>query len=93
LEKLDYKNVRVHEGDGSLGLPEEAPFDAIVVTAGAEKLPEHFLEQLVEGGRLVIPIGPPAHQEMYRLTRRGHRWERDTLGGFGFVPLVEGGEA
>jgi protein-L-isoaspartate(D-aspartate) O-methyltransferase len=90
LTRLGYKNVTVHRGDGSLGLPEEAPFDAMVVTAGAESLPEHYLNQLVEGGRPVIPIGPQASQQMFRLTRRGNKWQRDALGGFGFVPLVEG---
>ncbi len=88
LEQLAYKNVTVHIGDGSLGLPEESPFDAIVVAAGAEKLPDHYLEQLVEGGRLVIPIGPPSGQQMFRLTRRGKKWQHEALGSFGFVPLV-----
>jgi protein-L-isoaspartate(D-aspartate) O-methyltransferase len=82
--------VHVHHGDGSLGLPQESPFNAIVVTAGAESLPDQYLDQLVEGGRLVIPIGPPASQQLYRYTFRGHKWERTDLGGFAFVPLVEG---
>jgi protein-L-isoaspartate(D-aspartate) O-methyltransferase len=90
LARLGYQNVHVHHRDGSLGLAEEAPFDAIVCTAGAESLPERYGSQLVEGGRLVIPIGPPAHQEMFRLTRLGDDWQRDRLGDFGFVPLVSG---
>jgi len=90
LERLDHQNVHVHHGDGTRGLPEEAPFDAIICTAGAESLPKAYLEQLVDGGRLVIPIGPPTHQVMCRLTRRGDEWEQVKLGGFGFVPLVGG---
>jgi protein-L-isoaspartate(D-aspartate) O-methyltransferase len=83
-------NVRLHLGDGSLGVPEEAPFDAILCAAGAEKLPAALQEQLADGGRLVIPIGPPSHQQMYRFTRRGDEWFGDKLGSFGFVPLVSG---
>ncbi|MEX2315661.1 MAG: protein-L-isoaspartate(D-aspartate) O-methyltransferase [Pirellulales bacterium] len=90
LARLGYDKAHVHQADGTLGLPEESPFDAMVVTAGAESLPDHYLEQLAEGGRLVIPIGPPAGQQMFRLTRRGKGWERVALGDFGFVPLVEG---
>ena len=60
LARLGYDNVRVHLDDGSLGLVREAPFDAIVCTAGAEYLPTAYQDQLADGGRLVIPIGPPA---------------------------------
>jgi protein-L-isoaspartate(D-aspartate) O-methyltransferase len=88
LERLGNKNVHVHHVDGSLGLAEDAPFDAIIVTAGAEVLPNAYLAQLAEGGRLVIPIGPPTGQQMFRFTQRGDRHERETLGRFGFVPLV-----
>lgn len=88
LAALGYNNVRVHHGDGTRGLPNEAPFDAIVVTAGAEWVPEAYQQQLADGGRLIIPVGPPGGQQMLRLTRCGDEWQRDTLGGFGFVPLV-----
>ena len=88
LAKLGYDNVRVHYDDGSLGLVREAPFDAIICTAGAEFLPTAYQDQLAECGRLVIPIGPPGHQQMYRFTRRGDEWYGDRLGSFGFVPLV-----
>ena len=91
LARLGYSNVRVHLDDGSLGLVHEAPFDAIVCTAGAEELPTAYQDQLADGGRLVIPIGPPGHQQMFRLTRRGDDWYGDKLGSFGFVPLVSGG--
>jgi protein-L-isoaspartate(D-aspartate) O-methyltransferase len=92
LTRLGYQNVRVYLDDGTLGLPTEAPFDAIVVTAGAESLPTAYQEQLADGGRLVIPIGPPSYQQMVRLTRRGDEFDRDDLGSFGFVPLVGGFE-
>jgi protein-L-isoaspartate(D-aspartate) O-methyltransferase len=92
LARLGYENVRVHLDDGTHGLPQEAPFDAILVTAGAETLPAAYQEQLADGGRLVIPIGPPSYQEMVRLTRHGEAFDRDNLGSFGFVPLVGGSE-
>jgi protein-L-isoaspartate(D-aspartate) O-methyltransferase len=88
LTRLGYKNVRCYLDDGTLGLPNEAPFDAIIVAAGAESIPDAYQEQLAEGGRLVIPIGPPSHQQMIRLTRRGNDFIREELGSFGFVPLV-----
>jgi protein-L-isoaspartate(D-aspartate) O-methyltransferase len=90
LARLGYHNVRVYLDDGTLGLPQEAPFDAILVTAGAESLPEAYQQQLADNGRLVVPIGPPAYQQMVRLTRRGDRFIQDDLGSFGFVPLVSG---
>ncbi len=88
LARLGYKNVRCYLDDGTLGLPREAPFDAIICTAGAESLPVAYQEQLADGGRLIIPVGPSSHQEMYRFTRRGDAFEREDLGSFGFVPLV-----
>jgi protein-L-isoaspartate(D-aspartate) O-methyltransferase len=90
LTRLGYKNVRCYLDDGTLGLPQVAPFDAILVTAGAATLPHAFQDQLADGGRLVIPIGPPAYQEMVRLTRRGDSFDREDLGSFGFVHLVSG---
>ena len=90
LARLGYENVRAYLDDGTRGLPREAPFHAIICTAGAESMPDAYLDQLAEGGRLVIPIGPPAQQQMVRLTRRGDTFDRDYLGGFGFVPLIGG---
>lgn len=91
LLRLGYDNIRVHLDDGTLGWAEQAPYDAILVTAGAETLPEAYHRQLAEGGRLVIPIGSrPGSQTMYRFTRQGDRFLTESLGGFSFVPLVSG---
>ncbi|MGB1448380.1 MAG: protein-L-isoaspartate(D-aspartate) O-methyltransferase [Flavobacteriaceae bacterium] len=76
-------------GDGYLGLPEEAPFDAIIVTAGAPFLPKDLLKQLKIGGRLVIPIGEDP-QIMHRYTRTGEkRFDKETYGEFRFVPMLK----
>ena len=80
----DRPNVHVHVGDGTLGLPEEAPFDAIAVAAAAAAPPPALLDQLRPGGRLVIPIGPPAHQALH--VYRDGRVEAGV--GCRFVPLV-----
>jgi protein-L-isoaspartate(D-aspartate) O-methyltransferase len=88
LTRLGYKNVHCRLDDGTFGLASAAPFDAIIVAAGAETLPEAFQKQLADGGRLIIPIGPLAHQQMIRLTRHGEQFIREELGTFGFVPLV-----
>lgn len=78
-------------GDGTRGLPEHAPFDAIVVAAAAEQLPEALGAQLVEGGRLVAPVGPDGAQEVVVYTRReGHLEELERLTPVRFVPLVGG---
>ncbi len=88
LIRLGYHNVQVHVANGTLGLPEYAPFDAIIVTAGAEELPKPYLDQLAEGGRVVIPIGEPASQALFRFTRKGSQLKSENLGCFAFVPLI-----
>jgi protein-L-isoaspartate(D-aspartate) O-methyltransferase len=90
LSEIGRGNVHVYLDDGTLGLPGEAPFDAILVTAGAESLPSAYQRQLADGGRLVIPVGPSDSQKMLRITRRGDQFARENLGSFGFVPLVGG---
>lgn len=93
LKRLGYKNVHVLHADGTLGWPEEAPFDAIVVTAGGPKVPPALLQQLRIGGRLVIPVGDEKHeQQLVRVVRKSKdSFEQTELGGVLFVPLI--GEA
>jgi protein-L-isoaspartate(D-aspartate) O-methyltransferase len=90
LEALDYANARVMRGDGTLGWPDRAPFDAIIVSAGGPEVPTTLLAQLAIGGRLVIPVGSePRSQELLLITRTGeHDYERTSLGAVQFVPLV-----
>jgi protein-L-isoaspartate(D-aspartate) O-methyltransferase len=89
LSEQGYSAVHVATGDGSIGLPKYAPYDAIVVTAGAVSLPEAYVAQLAPGGRIVIPIGEfYSGQTMYRFTTLDGRTEAEKLGGFAFVPLV-----
>ncbi|MCA9014152.1 MAG: protein-L-isoaspartate(D-aspartate) O-methyltransferase [Planctomycetaceae bacterium] len=89
LTRLGYSNVHVYTSDGTLGVPEAAPFDAIIVTAGAETLPEPYVEQLKEGGRIIIPVGPEfMGQTMYRYTKIRGNLSQENLGAFAFVPLI-----
>lgn len=95
LERLGYANVHVRAGDGYLGWPEAAPFDSIVVTAGATHLPPPLLEQLKPGGRMVIPLGQPPYRLELRVVHRGKtpqdlRIER--IMPVAFVPLTGGHE-
>jgi protein-L-isoaspartate(D-aspartate) O-methyltransferase len=92
LSSLGYANVRVIHGDGSLGVSGFAPYDGIAVAAGACAVPAPLAEQLAVGGRLVIPIGPPAGgQHLVRITRTGaETFATDDLGSVRFVPLVLG---
>jgi protein-L-isoaspartate(D-aspartate) O-methyltransferase len=89
LEQLGLaESVTIVVGDGSVGRPDEAPFDGIVVTAAAPTVPDAMAAQLVEGGRLVIPIGPRRRQELVLVVRRGAGFERRDCGPCVFVPLV-----
>jgi len=90
MERLGYSNVHVVQGDGTLGLPAHAPYDAIIVSAGGPDVPDPLLRQLRIGGRLVIPVGDqPRSQELIRVTRTAeHEFERETLGAVSFVPLI-----
>jgi protein-L-isoaspartate(D-aspartate) O-methyltransferase len=90
LAELGYRNVHVLEGDGTLGWPEHAPFDGIVVAAGGPDVPAPLLAQLQVGGHLVIPVGPTSRaQELVRVTRRlGDKYVRESLGPVAFVPLI-----
>ena len=88
LTSLGYDTVKVNLGDGSFGLPDEAPFDAIMLTAAAPEVPMPLCHQLTDGGRLVGPIGSRHDQILVWLRRYGDDWERETLGPVIFVPLV-----
>ncbi len=88
LEKLGIFNLNLKVGDGTQGWPEHAPYDAIIVTAGAPQVPQPLTEQLAEGGRLVIPVGDRHLQSLLRITRRGDQLLREDLGGCRFVDLV-----
>lgn len=89
LQRLGYSNATVITGDGSLGLPEEAPFDVIIVAAAAPRLPPALLEQLAFGGRLVIPVGD-SQQQVLQLARKHPDGSVtvSTLEGCRFVPLI-----
>lgn len=89
LEKIGYRPKKMVFGDGYKGLPEEAPFDGILVTAGAPEVPKALLEQLAIGGRLVIPVGVK-DQVMMRITRISDKeFKKESFGTFRFVPLLE----
>nr|WP_305040954.1 protein-L-isoaspartate(D-aspartate) O-methyltransferase [Geobacter sp. SVR] len=90
LRMLGYDNVTVHLGDGTLGWPEQAPYDAVVVTAGAPHVPKQLLGQLTIGGRMVIPVGSSSHmQVLFRVRRTDeHEFRQEELCGVRFVPLI-----
>jgi protein-L-isoaspartate(D-aspartate) O-methyltransferase len=88
LAMVRIMNVHVLVGDGSLGLPEHGPYDAIVVTAAAPKVPPALIEQLTLAGRLVIPVGDRHEQTLVRLTATNSGPQIEHLGGCRFVPLI-----
>ncbi|WP_373074273.1 protein-L-isoaspartate(D-aspartate) O-methyltransferase [Zeaxanthinibacter enoshimensis] len=89
FKKMGYRPKKYVFGDGYKGLPEEAPFDGVIVTAGAPEVPKALLSQLKIGGRLVIPVGTD-NQVMMRITRKSEKeFERESFGTFRFVPLLE----
>ena len=88
LDQLGIDNVSVKVMDGTLGWRAQAPFDAILVTAGAPKVPEPLVEQLADGGRLVVPVGPRDTQVLKIVERRGKRTFAHELKGACFVPLI-----
>jgi len=88
LARLGYHNVHVHCGDGTFGLPEFAPFDAVLVAAAAPEVPEPLLAQLAEAGRLIIPVGDADNQELRLVEKHAGVFSSKMLEGCRFVPLV-----
>jgi len=88
LGSLGYSNIEVHISGRILGWPEEAPYDAVIVSAGAPTVPKVLLEQLTWNGRLVIPVGSRWQQELLRVTKLRKRNRIENLGGCYFVPLI-----
>ena len=88
LHKLLYKNIHFRIGDGTVGWPEEAPFDGIIVTAGSPEIQKSFLSQLKDGGRLVIPVGGETVQELVVITKVGETFRTRTVTGCRFVKLI-----
>ena len=88
LAKLGYNNILFKAFDGTLGWKDYAPFDAIMVTAGAPNVPEPLKEQLADNGRIIIPVGDRYTQELIKITRKGESFEQESLGGCRFVNLI-----
>ena len=90
LRELRIANVHMRHGDGFEGWPPYAPYDGILVAAAAMAIPPALLEQLGNGGRLIMPVGPDREQKLMRVTRRGDHLDKEVLGPVTFVPLLQG---
>lgn len=90
LRELNLRNVSLKQSDGSWGWPQQAPFDAILVTAAPAEVPPALLEQLADGGRLIIPVGAGSGQTLALITRKGEGYWREDVEPVSFVPLVGG---
>ena len=88
LDSLDYTNIETHLSEETLGWPKAAPYDAIMVTAGAPEVPSNLLAQLAIGGRLVVPVGSRYFQELCKITRQRKKNKVENLGGCRFVSLI-----
>lgn len=88
LELLEYRNIALHVGDGTIGWSDDAPYNGILVTASASNPPGPLLEQLAEGGRMVIPVGDARSQSLLKITRHAQGFEREDLGKCRFVKLI-----
>jgi len=88
IQRLDARNISLLLGDGTLGWREYSPYDAILVSAASPEIPAAYLEQLLEGGRLLIPLGSRGAQTLHLMTRRGDSFEDREIGPVRFVPLV-----
>ena len=92
LKRLRYKNVQVRTGDGYLGWPEAAPFDKIIVTCSPEAIPQSLVDQLKEGGQMIVPVGERYQQNLFRVTKRNGKLEREALRATLFVPMTGAAE-
>ncbi|MDH3589805.1 MAG: protein-L-isoaspartate(D-aspartate) O-methyltransferase [Gammaproteobacteria bacterium] len=90
LRQLEIHNVHLRHGDGWKGWKAHAPYNGIIVTAAPREIPQPLLDQLADGGRLIIPVGPQGYQTLMAYTRRGSIVEPDDLGAVSFVPLLQG---
>ena len=88
LSGLEYRNVSIHVGDGTLGWPRDAPYDAIIVTAAGPSTPVLLKDQLSDGGRLLCPVGSRNAQQLIRIVRNGTQYREDAGVGCVFVPLI-----
>ena len=88
LSRLGYLNIHLATTNGSLGWPEHAPYDAIIVAAAAPEVPQPLLDQLADGGKLLVPIGPASQQVLHRITKRREGVVREAITSCVFVPLV-----
>jgi len=88
LQRLGYKNVRVKTGDGYQGWPEEAPFDAIIVTCAPDKVPQPLVDQLKDGGRMIIPVGDRFAQQLYLLEKKNGQLKQSATLPVRFVPMT-----
>ena len=92
LKRLGYTNVTVRAGDGYKGWPGAAPFDAIIVTCAPDHVPQPLVDQLKEGGRMIIPVGPAGNQEIYILEKKGAKIEKRAVLPVRFVPMTRAKE-
>ncbi len=92
LKRLGCTNIHVRTGDGYQGWPEAAPFDAIIVTCAPEKVPPPLVEQLKDGGRMIIPVGPMGDQELVLLRKQGEKLEQHAVLPVRFVPMTGGAQ-
>jgi protein-L-isoaspartate(D-aspartate) O-methyltransferase len=88
IKRLGYKNVHIKVGDGYKGWPEGAPFDAVVVTCAPEKVPQPLVDQLKEGGRMVIPVGERFAQQLYLLEKKNGQLKESVTLPVRFVPML-----
>jgi protein-L-isoaspartate(D-aspartate) O-methyltransferase len=92
LQSLKLHNIRLRHGDGYQGWPAQAPFDAILVAAAPAQIPEALLQQLAEGGRLIIPVGGNGQQRLLSIIRQGNEFTQEVLEMVSFVPMLSGAD-